>query len=406
VTDHAAIERVFRLEYGRVVATLIRHVGDFDLAEDAAQDAVTAALTKWPSTGVPRNPGAWLTTTARRKAIDRIRRRVNYERKLSELERRISAEDQGQDDTVATGVDDDQLRLIFTCCHPALAVEAQVALTLKTLGGLSTEEIARAFLTSATTLAQRIVRAKRKIHDAGIPYRIPGKDEMPERLDAVLTVIYLIFNEGYAATTGEDVIRSALCDDAIRLGGSVSRLLPAEPEVLGLNALMQLIHARREARAGGVVLLQDQDRSAWRRDEIDAASALLQRAVAAGRPGPYQIQAAITALHADAADFASTDWDQIRLLYDRLLSMHPTPVVALNRAVAVAMADGIEQGMDVIDALKDGLGDYPWFHSARAELLLRMERYEEATVAFQRAIDLTNNQGTRAFLSTRLAELT
>ena len=407
-SDQTAIEQTFRSEYGRVVATLIRQVGDFALAEDAVQDAVASALTSWPASGVPQNPGAWLTTTARRKAIDRLRRQANYEKKLAQLEHQIRQdEDTGPGGVVSSRLQDDQLRLIFTCCHPALRLEAQIALTLKTLGGLSTEEIGRAFLATESTMAQRIVRAKRKIKQAHIPYRVPPDEQLPERVDAVLAVIYLIFNEGYFASAGDDVVRRELCPDAIRLGSAVSDLMPEEPEVLGLLSLMQFNHSRRDARSqrGRVVLLEEQDRGKWHQDEIERAVELLDRAMALDRPGPYQIQAAIAALHAGAQEFAETDWVQILALYNRLARLKPGPVVALNRAVAVAMAHGPEAGLDAMAHLAGPLDRYPWFHSARGEMLRRLGRYDQAVGAYRRAIDLTNNSNARVFLEGRLAEI-
>jgi RNA polymerase sigma-70 factor (ECF subfamily) len=411
---HQLVDRLFREEQGRAVATLIRVLGDFDLAEEAVQDAFIAALETWPARGVPDNPGAWITTTARNRAIDRLRRRRRLSEKIDALGRETtesalrSIDPEPAED--AMHLADDRLRLIFTCCHPALAMDARVALTLRTLGGLTTPEIARAFLLPEPTLAQRLVRAKRKIRAAGIPYRVPPPELLPERLEGVLHVLYLVFNEGYSATSGDSLVRRELSVEAIRLARVVDRLLPGEPEVLGLLSLMLLHDARREARVsadGALVLLEDQDRSRWDRERIDEGRGLVRRALELGRPGPYQVQAAIAAVHDEAATPAETDWAQIAGLYRVLRSMTPSPVVELNLAAAVAMTQGPAVGLAMMDgiAASGELDRYPYLHAARADLLRRLRRWSEAQIAYRRAVELTTNRAERDYLERRLRDV-
>ncbi|MDQ3915641.1 MAG: RNA polymerase sigma factor [Actinomycetota bacterium] len=386
---------------------MIGTFGDFDLAEEAVQEAFLDALRTWPSRGVPRNPGAWITATARNRAIDRLRRARNLEPKTEAVARLQEIEMHDTGDSDLGGWPDDRLRLIFTCCHPALPMEARVALTLKTLAGLTTHEIAKAFLVAEPAMAQRIVRAKRKIRAAGIPYRVPPPELWPERFPGVLAVLYLVFNEGYAATSGP-LVRIDLCDEAIRLTRMVAKLMASEPEATGLLALMLLHHSRRATRtgsAGELVLLEDQDRSRWDQDMIDEGLAVLHRAMAAGRPGPYQVQGAIAALHARAPRPEDTDWPQIAGLYDVLFEMQPSPVVELNRIVAVAMADGPAAAVPRLDALEPDLEGYYLFHSTRADLLRRLGRSGEAAASYRRALDLAANLTERRFLEARLAEV-
>ena len=396
------IERVFRAEYGRAVAVLARVFGDIDIAEEAVQEAFATAVARWPESGLPPAPAGWIITTARNRAIDRLRREAQRDDRQAQAAL-LHARDEPLEESP---VQDDRLRLIFTCCHPALSRAAQVALTLRLLGGLRTSEIARAFLVPESTMAQRLVRAKGKIRDARIPYRVPTEADVPERLGSVLAVVYLIFNEGFLASSGEELIREELATEAIRLGRQLAELMPDEPEVLGLLALMLLLHSRRGARTtanGELVPLPEQDRSLWEDDLIEEGQALVKRCLRRNQPGPYQLQAAINAVHSEAATATETDWNQILTLYDQLLTFTPTAVVALNRAVAVAEVSGPRQALELIERLP--LNEYYQYHAIRADLLRRLGQPHEATAAYQAAIDRADNAAEIGFLESRMGAL-
>ena len=403
MTTESQIEKTFREEHGRVLATLISQFGDFEQAEDALQDALVNALERWKIDGVPRNPGAWLTAVAKRRAIDRLRR-SRFEDDSEPMPASLAHEEPEMDDSFP----DDRLKLMFTCCHPALALEAQVALTLHTLGGLSTQEVARAFLVAEPTMAQRLARARKKIREAGIPYRVPPSDLLPERLEALLTTIYLIFNEGYVATSGDTLIRQELCGEAIRLCRILRDLLPQNAEGHGLLALMLLHDSRRNARltpTGELILLEDQDRARWDSSKIQEGISILDEAISLRDPGPYQVQAAISALHAEAETPAATDWNQIAALYQTLAMMTPSIVVEVNRAVAIGMARGLQEGLTLLLQLEEQADNFYPYHAARADLLRRTNQREAAADSYQRALDLCNNSAERSYLRRRLDEL-